>query len=77
MRSNFANLPPSTLRQRLRKVFNQVVNLGADLVVHATTKYLNGHDDVGVAIVLSHPKYAPATCATKVDDRWIGASLLR
>ena len=34
--------------------FQQPLNLGADIVVHSTTKYLNGHSDsVGGAIMLS------------------------
>jgi cystathionine gamma-lyase len=36
-------------------IFQQPLSLGADLVVHSTTKYLNGHSDVvGGAIVTSN-----------------------
>jgi len=37
------------------------IELGFDIVVHSTTKYLNGHSDVigGVAIVGSEPRLAP------------------
>jgi len=36
--------------------FQQPLELGADIVVHSTTKYLNGHSDsVGGAIMVSHP----------------------
>ncbi|MES2125183.1 MAG: cystathionine gamma-synthase [Gemmatimonadota bacterium] len=36
----------------LSPVFQQPISLGADLVVHSTTKYLNGHSDiVGGAVV--------------------------
>lgn len=34
-------------------VLQRPLNLGADLVVHATTKYLNGHDDVTGGIVVA------------------------
>jgi cystathionine gamma-lyase len=36
--------------------FQQPLKMGADIVVHSTTKYLNGHSDsVGGAIMSSHP----------------------
>lgn len=39
--------------------FQRPIALGADLVVHSTTKYLNGHSDVVGGIVLtSHPQVA-------------------
>jgi cystathionine gamma-synthase len=39
--------------------------LGADLVVHSTTKYLNGHSDVvGGAIVAGTPELAEKVAAT-------------
>ena len=34
-------------------ILQRPLNLGADLVVHATTKYLNGHDDVTGGIVVA------------------------
>ena len=34
-------------------VLQRPLNLGADFVVHATTKYLNGHDDVTGGIVVA------------------------
>jgi cystathionine beta-lyase/cystathionine gamma-synthase len=38
-------------------VFQQPIALGADLVVHSTTKYLNGHSDsVGGAVVSTRPE---------------------
>lgn len=40
-------------------MFQQPLALGADLVVHSTTKYLNGHSDVvGGIVVTSHPAIA-------------------
>lgn len=39
--------------------FQQPLALGADLVVHSTTKYLNGHSDsVGGALITDDPKVA-------------------
>jgi cystathionine beta-lyase/cystathionine gamma-synthase len=39
--------------------FQQPLDLGADLVAHSTTKYLNGHSDgVGGAVVTDHPAVA-------------------
>ncbi|MGH8143545.1 MAG: cystathionine gamma-synthase [Steroidobacteraceae bacterium] len=36
--------------------WQQPLSLGADLVVHSTTKYINGHSDVvGGAIIAAHP----------------------
>ena len=34
-------------------ILQRPLNLGADLVVHSTTKYLNGHDDVTGGIVVA------------------------
>jgi len=40
-------------------VFQQPLALGADVVVHSTTKYLNGHSDVvGGAIITNHDDLA-------------------
>ena len=39
--------------------FQRPLALGADIVVHSTTKYLNGHSDsVGGVVVLKHPEDA-------------------
>ena len=39
--------------------FQRPLALGADLVVHSTTKYLNGHSDgVGGAVILKNPEIA-------------------
>jgi cystathionine beta-lyase/cystathionine gamma-synthase len=39
--------------------FQRPLELGADLVVHSTTKYLNGHSDgVGGAVILNDPALA-------------------
>jgi cystathionine beta-lyase/cystathionine gamma-synthase len=39
--------------------FQQPLELGADIVVHSTTKYLNGHSDgVGGAVILNDPATA-------------------
>lgn len=39
--------------------FQRPLELGADVVVHSTTKYLNGHSDsLGGAVVTSHKKMA-------------------
>lgn len=35
-------------------VFQQPLALGADLVVHSTTKYINGHSDVVGGVVVTH-----------------------
>ena len=41
----------------LSPILQQPLSLGADLVVHSTTKYLNGHSDiVGGAIIAKHAK---------------------
>jgi cystathionine gamma-synthase len=41
----------------LSPVLQQPIRLGADLVVHSTTKYLNGHSDVvGGAVVCANPE---------------------
>jgi cystathionine gamma-lyase/cystathionine beta-lyase/cystathionine gamma-lyase/homocysteine desulfhydrase len=43
----------------LTPCFQRPLRLGADIVVHSTTKYLNGHSDsVGGAVVLSRPEHA-------------------
>lgn len=43
----------------LSPVNQRPLELGADIVVHSTTKYLNGHSDVvGGAIVVNQPKLA-------------------
>ncbi len=40
-------------------VFQRPLELGADVVIHSTTKYLNGHSDsVGGALVLNDPALA-------------------
>ena len=39
-------------------IFQRPLELGADLVVHSTTKYLNGHSDVvGGLVLTSHPRW--------------------
>ncbi|MBI1941670.1 MAG: cystathionine gamma-synthase [Acidobacteria bacterium] len=39
--------------------FQRPLELGADIVVHSTTKYLNGHSDgVGGAVILNNPELA-------------------
>ncbi len=39
--------------------FQRPIELGADIVVHSTTKYLNGHSDgVGGAVILKDPELA-------------------
>jgi len=43
----------------LTPVFQQPLRLGADIVVHSTTKYLNGHSDsVGGAVILARTEHA-------------------
>ncbi|HEV8119917.1 MAG TPA: PLP-dependent aspartate aminotransferase family protein [Candidatus Polarisedimenticolia bacterium] len=43
----------------LTPFFQKPLRLGADIVVHSTTKYLNGHSDsVGGAVVLTRPEHA-------------------
>jgi cystathionine beta-lyase/cystathionine gamma-synthase len=43
----------------LTPCFQKPLALGADIVVHSTTKYLNGHSDsVGGALVLARPEHA-------------------
>jgi cystathionine beta-lyase/cystathionine gamma-synthase len=43
----------------LTPCFQRPLDLGADIVVHSTTKYLNGHSDsVGGAVVLARPEHA-------------------
>jgi O-succinylhomoserine (thiol)-lyase len=45
-------------------IFQKPFALGADLVVHSTTKYLNGHSDmVGGAIISRTPEHATAVAA--------------
>jgi len=39
--------------------FQKPLNLGADIVVHSTTKYIGGHSDsIGGAVMLNNPKLA-------------------
>jgi cystathionine beta-lyase/cystathionine gamma-synthase len=43
----------------LTPCFQRPLRLGADIVVHSTTKYLNGHSDsVGGAAVMARPEHA-------------------
>lgn len=43
----------------LTPCFQRPLQLGADIVVHSTTKYLNGHSDsVGGAAILAKPEHA-------------------
>lgn len=43
----------------LTPVFQRPLDLGADIVVHSTTKYLNGHSDsVGGAVILARDEHA-------------------
>jgi cystathionine gamma-lyase/cystathionine beta-lyase/cystathionine gamma-lyase/homocysteine desulfhydrase len=43
----------------LTPFFQRPLKLGADIVVHSTTKYLNGHSDsVGGAAIMSRPEHA-------------------
>jgi len=43
----------------LTPYFQRPIEQGADIVVHSTTKYLNGHSDsVGGAVVLARPEHA-------------------
>lgn len=43
----------------LTPVFQRPLDLGADIVVHSTTKYLNGHSDsVGGAVILAQAGHA-------------------
>jgi O-succinylhomoserine (thiol)-lyase len=45
-------------------IFQKPLSLGADIVVHSTTKYLNGHSDmVGGAIISRTPEHATAVAA--------------
>ncbi len=38
--------------------FQNPLNLGADIVIHSTTKYINGHSDsIGGALMLNNPEY--------------------
>ena len=47
----------------LSPVLQQPISLGADLVVHSTTKYLNGHSDVvGGAVVAATEELAETLC---------------
>jgi cystathionine beta-lyase len=44
-------------------VFQQPLKLGADIVVHSMTKYLNGHSDVvGGVVITSHDDVAARLC---------------
>ena len=41
----------------LSPVWQRPLELGADLVIHSTTKYLNGHSDVvGGAVIAATPE---------------------
>jgi cystathionine gamma-synthase len=47
----------------LSPLWQQPLSLGADLVLHSTTKYLNGHSDVvGGALVAAHPDVHQNLC---------------
>jgi cystathionine gamma-synthase len=48
-------------------VTTQPLTLGADVVFHSATKYLNGHSDV----------LAGALIARKIDERWATIAMLR
>ena len=48
----------------LSPIFQKPLSLGADFVVHSTTKYLNGHSDmVGGAVISRTPQHATAVAA--------------
>ncbi len=50
-----ANIPVVVDNTFMTPYLQRPLSLGADIVVHSTTKYLNGHSDsVGGAIMLSH-----------------------
>jgi cystathionine gamma-synthase len=53
----------------LTPVWQQPLSFGADLVVHSTTKYLNGHSDVVGGVVIS------ATAELHQDVAWWGNCL--
>jgi cystathionine gamma-synthase len=47
----------------LSPAWQQPIKLGADLVVHSTTKYINGHSDVvGGAVIAARPELHQALC---------------
>ena len=55
------------------------LDLGADLVLHSTTKYLGGHSDVIVVVVCTssdawanHLRYQD-TCTGAVSGQWIAS----
>lgn len=48
-------------------VFTQPLTLGADLVMHAATKYLNGHSDVVAGALIAGPSLCPAGHLMSVD----------
>ena len=42
--------------------FQQPLSLGADMVVHSTTKFLNGHSDgLGGVVVCARPEQTPTS----------------
>ncbi len=48
----------------LSPAWQQPLELGADLVVHSTTKYINGHSDVvGGAVIAARAELHQAACA--------------
>ena len=47
----------------LSPAWQQPIRLGADLVVHSTTKYINGHSDiVGGAVIAAQPELHQSLC---------------
>ncbi len=47
----------------LSPVLQQPISLGADIVIHSTTKYLNGHSDVvGGAVIAGYRRACRRTC---------------
>ena len=48
--------------------------LGADLVIHSTTKYLNGHSDVVGGVVVSAPGRLPLTQQIQSVNNLLGTS---
>lgn len=52
------NIPVVVDNTFMSPYFQQPLSLGADIVMHSTTKYLNGHSDsVGGALVLSNEEF--------------------
>ncbi len=55
--------------------FQRPLGLGANIVVHSTTKYINGHSDiVGGAVVTSHPEFAEKIAFLSNSMGTIGSS---